>query len=151
MGTTSPHWKKYHEAAHFIEKNELDHAKAIYNELMEIDPRNRLLVHVGLATVNTRQGNYEEATKHCVEALAIDENCYEAYLALASVHYNQFQFMQALNNYKIAQAIAPDRPDAYWGLSATYRYLELPDSAAHYAKIYKQLAPNSVYNDLLSQ
>lgn len=141
----------YEKAASLISEGQLKQAEKIYLELMEIDSDNIDLIYVGLGTVYNQRNEYTKEIQHYNKAMSIDSNSYLGYLGLASVYYRQSNFEKALTLYRVAKTSAPERPDAYWGLSITFEALAQPDSSAYYAEKFSEMAPDSKYAPLFKE
>jgi predicted TPR repeat methyltransferase len=74
-------------------------------------------------------GKSNKAIKACLNALAVNPNCAEAYLCLGNIYKMQKELGKAVAAYQIAISINPNLSEAYHNLGATFFDLDRLEEA----------------------
>ncbi len=134
----------YTEAGVYLETEAFYKAEVIYQQLLALEDYDEM-PNVGLGSVNMLRHDIEAAKGYYQKAIAINDSSYFGNLGLGSAYYELEKFDSAIVYYRRANRAALELAEPYWGLAFSYNRIKMIDSAAYFAKIFIELAPNSTY------
>ena len=85
----------------------LEHAKAIYHQILEIEPENPDALHL-LGVISHQNYNYNNGIKLITRAIEIDPNQSSFFNSLANIFKDSGQYQRALDAYNHAVTIDPE-------------------------------------------
>ena len=96
---------------------------------------------VKLGTIAEREDKYDEAIKHYKEAINVNKNNVNAYIALGLVQRRQGYFSDAQTTYLAALDVWKDFPEAHLNLAILYDlYANKPEEAQKHYEAYSFLS-----------
>lgn len=108
------------KAAEFHGKGDIERAKALYANVLELDEGNAR-AHVLLGNILYQMGIAEEAEKHYRRAIEIDQNYAMAYFNIGVIRQEHGDLDNAAVFYEKTIKMKPDYPQAYSNLGTVLR------------------------------
>lgn len=123
------------KAYDFHRKGELDQAKKIYQEVLEIDSNNFSANHM-MGMLAAQQKNMHVAIEWFKKALSIKPDMPHVHNNLANAYMALEAYDKAEQHYKIAISIDSTYHEAYHNLATLYyKQLKLDEAILHYGKV----------------
>ena len=140
--------KQITAATNFLQKNDLDSAKRIYENILEKDNDNAE-IHYNLGLIYKTQNNLEKAENHISKSILTKPNFIFAHYQLGNTKYKLKKFNECELCYQKAISLNPKFLEAYINLARAYRELRNYKDAENYLRIAYKLNPDFVEVNVL--
>lgn len=122
------------KAEHYMERDEYQQARKIYNEILLIDPNNARAYNK-LGVISVCEENLEQAKTYFIKALELNPKLSSASSNLGNIYFETGDFEKAKDCYEKAIALDPDNPVPYNNLAVIYKKSKDIDK---FVKFYKK-------------
>jgi tetratricopeptide (TPR) repeat protein len=114
----------------YEELGRYEQARDAYERAVQYDPK--VYNYVLLAAILTKLNRFDDAIRHCQNALQINPNYEEAYLNLGLAYRGNRFYSEAIEALNRAIELAPDYASAYAGLALVYESMGDDELASAY-------------------
>lgn len=105
--------------------------KNLFERMIFVNPGN-YVAHNNLGSYFSDHGNFEEAVRHCSEAVRINPKYANAYNNLGASLVREGRVEEALGYYEAALRIKPDFARAHYNIAETLKMSKADDALQHY-------------------
>lgn len=122
----------FEQAQHYHQTGKLEQAKAIYQELLEEDPKDPVLLH-SLAILLSQQGLHKDAIAHIEKAAALSQADFKLYTSLGNIYLRAKLPKKAMDAFNKLLTLKPGYAIAHSNLGNCHLALNQFDQAkSHY-------------------
>jgi len=146
----SLHYKEYENAANLIGENKIDEAIKVYTRLLSIEQEQANAL-AGLGSCYSLKNDFSNALISYRQSLVINPVSMTSLVGIGSAYSSLKEYDSAIHFYNQAKKINPEVAETYWGLAIVYDEIGDRDNAKQNAKKFIDLAPNSMYRQLMEE
>jgi tetratricopeptide (TPR) repeat protein len=134
--------EEYQKAADFTAANKIDKAIAIYEDLLDKDTTTGA-ASAGLGSCYLMRKEFDHATFYYRKSLTIDSLSRSGLSGMAAAYYYRERYDSSIFYYNRTQALYPDDPYVYLGLTCCHYMKGNKEAVLRNGKKFIELAPNS--------
>ena len=138
--------ERFNAAVHAEERGEKQKAIALYEEILELDPKYAAAC-INLGTLSFHERRFERAEQYYRRAAEADPGYVLAYVDLGNVLDEVGRLEESVVAYQRALALAPRYADAHYNLALAYERLDRPRAALRHWNAYARIDKQGPWTD----
>jgi tetratricopeptide (TPR) repeat protein len=138
--------ERFNAAVHAEERGEKQKAIALYEEILELDPKYAAAC-INLGTLSFHERRFERAEQYYRRAAEADPGYVLAYFDLGNVLDEVGRLEESVVAYQRALALSPRYADAHYNLALAYERLDRPRAALRHWNAYARIDKQGPWTD----